>query len=183
MRLGSERVGPRGLLVLAAASVLGAALAIHGYGQGPVVPVAAATSPPTTVTPRTSPSSSNHPAASTTTTTTAAAPTGSTPQKLGPLLSSTQYASYAYQVYPGTVSSQTRLALAGFAVSVVPNGTGTVKLSVKATNSPSAQTKTYPASDRVYFIESTFGDDSGDADYNFGDDGVLVTNAQGRIVE
>ncbi|HXQ19003.1 MAG TPA: hypothetical protein VN781_05185 [Acidimicrobiales bacterium] len=178
MRLGSERVGPRGLLVLAAAGVLAAALAVHGYGQGPAVPVAAATSPPTTVAPKTSPSSSHHPAAPTTT-----APTGSTPQKLGPLLSSTQYASYAYQVYPGTVSSQTHAALAGFAVSVVPNGTGTVKLSVKANNSPSAQTKTYPASDRVYFIESTFGDDSGDADYNFGDDGVLITNAQGRIVE
>jgi hypothetical protein len=35
---------------------------------------------------------------------------------------------------------------------------------------------------RVYVVEASLGDDSGNADYNLGDDGLVVTNAQGRIV-
>jgi hypothetical protein len=35
----------------------------------------------------------------------------------------------------------------------------------------------------VYFIEASLGDDSGNSEYNYGDDGVLVTNADGRIVQ
>jgi hypothetical protein len=35
----------------------------------------------------------------------------------------------------------------------------------------------------VYFVEATFGDDSGDADYNYGDDGLVVTTSTGRIVQ
>jgi hypothetical protein len=57
-------------------------------------------------------------------------------------------------------------------------------VSVSATgSSQGTQTTTHPASDRVYFIEASFGDDSGNTEYNFGDDGVLVTDAQGRIVQ
>ena len=33
MRLGSERVGARGLMVLGAAGVLGLGLAVHGYSR------------------------------------------------------------------------------------------------------------------------------------------------------
>lgn len=42
--------------------------------------------------------------------------------------------------------------------------------------------QTYAANDRVYFIEASFGDDSGNQEFNLGDDGVIATNAQGRIV-
>jgi hypothetical protein len=40
----------------------------------------------------------------------------------------------------------------------------------------------YPNGARVYVLEATMGDDSGNADYNVGDDGIVVTDAQGRIV-
>jgi len=104
-------------------------------------------------------------------------------QKVGPLLSSTQYASAAYQVYPGQEDSQTRLATAGFDIHVTPSG-GTITLSVSAIGSTQGpQTSSYPATDHVYFIEASFGDDSGNSEYNYGDDGVVVTDASGRIVQ
>jgi hypothetical protein len=40
----------------------------------------------------------------------------------------------------------------------------------------------YPHGARVYVVEASFGDDSGNSDYNLGDDGLVVTDAQGRIV-
>jgi hypothetical protein len=40
----------------------------------------------------------------------------------------------------------------------------------------------YPGGARVYVVEAALGDDSGNTDYNLGDDGVVVTDAQGRIV-
>jgi len=46
-----------------------------------------------------------------------------------------------------------------------------------------AQTSTYPSTDKVYFIEASFGDDSGDSEYDSGDDGVVVTDSSGRIVQ
>lgn len=42
--------------------------------------------------------------------------------------------------------------------------------------------QTYAASDKVYFIEASFGDDSANQEFNLGDDGVIATNAQGRII-
>jgi hypothetical protein len=33
----------------------------------------------------------------------------------------------------------------------------------------------------VYVVEVSLGDDSGGTDYNLGDDGLVVTNAQGRL--
>jgi len=50
-------------------------------------------------------------------------------------------------------------------------------------SSQAAQTSTYPANDRVYFVEASFGDDSGNSEYNYGDDGVVVTDSSGRIVQ
>ena len=101
---------------------------------------------------------------------------------MGPLLSSTQYAPYAYQLYPGPQSPEARLATAGFSVRVTPVG-GTITVSVSATGTTQgAQTTTYPASDHVYFIEATFGDDSGNSEYNYGDDGIVVTDSKGHLV-
>ncbi|MGD0321783.1 MAG: hypothetical protein ABSC00_09325 [Acidimicrobiales bacterium] len=57
-------------------------------------------------------------------------------------------------------------------------------MSVSAAGSTQgAQTSTYPVTDHVYFIEASFGDDSGNSEYNYGDDGVVVTDASGRIVQ
>ena len=41
----------------------------------------------------------------------------------------------------------------------------------------------YAGGARVYVIEASLGDDSGNADYNLGDDGLVVTDTHGRIVQ
>lgn len=204
MRLGPERVGPRGLALLGAAGVLGLVLAVHGYGNGAVVAGGTlgtgsvvtgsagggtATSSPTTTKPSSGGGSTSGGGTTTTdpssgsTTTTTKPSSGGTKQKLGPPLASAQYANYAYQVYPGPLSSQAKTATTGFTVKVTPSS-GTIHVSVSAVGTSSApQTSSYPTGDKVYFVETTLGDDSSDTDYNFGDDGVVVTNAKGRIVK
>jgi hypothetical protein len=57
-------------------------------------------------------------------------------------------------------------------------------ISVKAgVNGQSAAAHTYPGGARVYVIESSLGDDSGGSDYNLGDDGLVVTDVRGRILQ
>lgn len=179
MRIGPDRVGFRGLLLLAAAALVGIGLAVHGYGRGVVVGSAGIQALRSTDSP--SPASTHH---QTSPPPTAASPSPSGPsQKLGPLLSSTQFAGYAYRIYTGPQTSRTRQATAGFTVQVNPHA-GVIVVSIApAGSNQSAQTATYPSSDRVYFIETTFGDDATDVDYNGGDDGLVVTNAQGYVVQ
>jgi len=35
----------------------------------------------------------------------------------------------------------------------------------------------------VYVVEASMGDEAGSSDYNLGDDGVVVTDAHGRILQ
>src|SRR5579875_3671611 len=188
--LGGEAVTPSRLAVVGLAAVVGIGLAVHGYSHGLSLgrPGGLLGAPaPTTATSRPTPTTSKPTTAASHPRSSGRASTGPQPtaaqQKLGPLLSSTPYAQFAYQVYPGPRSAQAQLALAGFNVVVKRSG-GHIVLSVSASGSSGPpQVSTYPAGDRVYFIEASFGDDSGHAEYNFGDDGLLVTNSQGRIVQ
>jgi hypothetical protein len=196
MRLGPDQVGLRGLLLLAAAGLVGVGLAVHGYGHGAVIAagpggglgspasVAGSHTRASATSRSTSSSSSNASSPSKTSpSSNASSPSTAPSQKLGPLLSSTQYAPYALRIYPGPESSQARQATAGFTIQVTPHAR-TIGLKVAASGSgQAAQTSTFPAGDRVYFIEASLGDESGSVDYNFGDDGVVVTNAHGYIVQ
>ncbi|NNN18442.1 MAG: hypothetical protein HKL84_01170 [Acidimicrobiaceae bacterium] len=183
MRIGSEKIGRNGGVVLAIAAVGSVGLAIHGYGRG----ISPAGSSLSVSAANTAPSV----AKSTTTTTSGStsvsslqiSTTSTTAPKLGPLLSSTQYASVSYRIYPGPESSQAKTATAGFNISVKLSGSNEI-VSVSVPGSSSApQTSTFPKGDSVYFVETSLGDDSGTSDYNAGDDGIIVTNSQGRIVE
>ncbi len=176
----AERVGRRGLVVLGVAGLVGVVLAVHGYGQG-ALPGAGTTG---LVGPSRSPASSATPAGHRTRPASGASggAARSGGQKLGPTLASTPYAAYAFEIYPATPSAQARLAMTGFRVQVTAHG-ATITVRVSEAGSPGAQTSTYAAGDRVYFVETSLGDDSGDADYNLGDDGLVVTDATGRIVE
>ncbi|MGH3254596.1 MAG: hypothetical protein ACRDOU_04180 [Streptosporangiaceae bacterium] len=40
----------------------------------------------------------------------------------------------------------------------------------------------YEGGGKVYMLESNLGDDGGNLDYDLGDDALIVTNLQGRIV-
>jgi hypothetical protein len=172
-------VGPWGAVVLAATGLAGVLLAVHGWAgweastvPGPVGGAAAVGQPGRSASSGTAPG----PARSTTGTT-RPAPSASAS---GPLLSSQPFASYAYRIWPGQQSSAARAALAGLAVTVHPQGTG---LSVVAgVNGQPGSAHYYLGGARVYVIEASLGDDSGSSDYNLGDDGIVVTDAHGRIV-
>ncbi len=99
----------------------------------------------------------------------------------GPLLSSQSYAQYAFLVWPGTPNAAGKAALTGLSVSVRRQGNGiSVVAGVAGQGSTPAQF--YPAGAKVYVIEATLGDESGNTDYNLGDDGLIVTDAAGRIL-
>ncbi len=184
MRLGNEKIGGKGLAVLMVAAVASIGLAFHGYGNGVTGSTVAlgtsgSTGSSTTATTQASPPKS----ASGSKPSTVSGSTTTTTPKLGPVLSSTQYASYAYKLYPGTPSSKAKLATTGFNVKVTPSGSKVVVAVSLAGSTSSPQTSTIQKGDSVYFIEATFGDDSGNSDYSGGDDGLVITNPQGRIIE
>ncbi len=99
----------------------------------------------------------------------------------GPLLASQSFASYSYRVWPGTPSTAAKSAMTGLSISVHPAGSG-ISVSAGVTGQPGAA-HTYPSGARVYVVEASMGDEAGSSDYNLGDDGVVVTDAQGRIVQ
>ncbi len=101
----------------------------------------------------------------------------------GPLLSSSPYASYAYEIYPSKENAPTRLALSGFGYSIRQRGSDIVLNLVVSGSGQSAIQKSYPTSDKLYFIDTTLGDDSGGSDYSYGDDGLIATDSSGRIVQ
>jgi hypothetical protein len=172
MRMGFERVGRRGLALLAVTGAVGLILGLHGWsvrgagfppgslvaGSGP------ATAPRASAAPRAT-GSPGHPAAG----------------GHGPLLSSEPYAREAYQVWPGTRSAAARLALTGLKISVRRQGSGlSVTAGVIGQASPAPHL--YPLGARVYVVEASLGDDSGNTDYSLGDDGLVVTSAQGSVI-
>jgi hypothetical protein len=184
-------VGPLGAAILVAAGVGGAVLAAHGYGRGALVagPLRSLPQGQTSTTaaapaPKKVPASTDHQPGGNPTTSTTTAPGGANPTPASGVLSSTPYAPYAYLLYPGVSNSQALAATAGFKISVTAASPGKITLSlVEPASGQPPQTATLPASDRVYFIETSFGDDSGDSDYNLGDDGVVITDAAGHIVQ
>jgi hypothetical protein len=168
--------------LLAMIAVAGMLLAAHGLTAGSAG-LGAASAGLSRPSPK--PAASGHPGgrrAPSSTPSGAPSPTPAPKVKLGPPLSQTQYAPYAYQVYPGALSPSARQAMAGFSIGVkVVEGTLRVTIRTPGSGQPPVN-QTYPGAARVYFIEANLGDDSGGGEYNFGDDGVIATNAQGRIV-
>ena len=70
----------------------------------------------------------------------------------------------------------------GLTVSVKQQGSAL--LVTAGANGQGAPTqRTYVGGVRVYVIEASFGDDSGTSDYNLGDDGLVVTDAKGGIIQ
>ena len=190
MKFVDTPVGPRGLALLAVTAVAGLVLAIHGWsghhsGLAPGLlagasssPVAAVSSSPAATarpSPSAGPASSSGPAA--TPGTASASPAAS----VGPLLSAQSFAQYSYRVWPGTPDAAARAALTGLSVSVHRQGSG-ISVAAGVSGQPGSS-RFYPQGARVYVIEASMGDDSGASDYNMGDDGLVVTNAQGRILQ
>jgi hypothetical protein len=199
MRIGGEPVGPKGLVLLGVTAAAGLALAAHGWSgrsaglapgslaaSGALARASASASAghsPGTRSPSPagraagaapSPHGTASPGAAASPRASSAAP--------GPLLSSESFASYAFQIWPGTPSAAASSALTGLSISVHRTGSG---LSVVAgvAGQPRPAAHFYPGGARVYVIEASMGDDSGNSDYNLGDDGLAVTDSKGRIIQ
>jgi len=80
------------------------------------------------------------------------------------------------------MSAAARLALTGLKVSVHRQGSG-ISVTAGVIGQASPAPRLYPQGARVYVVETSMGDDSGNTDYNLGDDGLVVTTAQGSIVQ
>src|SRR5229473_1150070 len=175
MRIPGGAAGPRGLTLLLVTAVAGIVLAVHGWSgrQSGLTPGALGGSgSPAPAGSSGSPSPDNSPKASAA----AGHATGPPAAKAGPLLSSQSYASYSFQVWPGTPGATAKAAMTGLSISVRRTGSG---ISVRAgvNGQPRAAAHLYPGGARVYVVEASLGDDASNSDYNLGDDGVLVTDA------
>lgn len=174
-KLFSGTIGGRGVALLVVAAVAGALLGLHGWsGRHGRLPAGSFGTSPARTHPATP--AGRHPAASPT------APPASQPAagSPGPKLSSESYAGYSYLVWPGTPTPAARAALTGLSISVHRGAAGVqVTAGVAGGNS---RTTYYPKGERVYVIEASLGDDSGNSDFNLGDDGLVVTDALGRII-
>ena len=173
-------MGPRGLIVLILAGLAGLSLAIVGWSQRHTGLVASGVGGLGGSAPAHSASASPARAGPTARASTAPAATPSASGNAGPLLSSEPFAQFTYLVWPGTQSAAAQQAMSGLTISVSRRAGGlSVRAGVAGQPLPSAQF--YPDGARVYVIESSLGDDSTNIDYNLGDDGLVVTDAQGRI--
>ena len=103
------------------------------------------------------------------------------PAGAGPLLASQSYAPYSYLVWPGAPSAAAKTAMTGLSISVRRTGSG-ISVTAGVSGQPGAP-HAYPGGARVYVVEASMGDEAGNSDYNLGDDGVVVTDAQGRIMQ
>jgi hypothetical protein len=181
MRVAGETIGSRGMGLLAAVAVAGIVLAVHGWtgrhnGRAPGIGSAvagpsaspsrpAATGPPA----HTSPASGQ-------------SPVSSSPTTPGPRLSAQSYASYSYRIWPGPISSAAKAAGTGLAITVRRHGSGIMVTAGVAGQAPQPA-RFYQSGTSVYVIEATMGDDSSNSDFNLGDDGLVVTDSQGRILQ
>jgi len=193
MRSSATPPGPAGLTLLAASAVAGIVLAVHGWagrhaGLAPGA-LGTAASPASAAAGPASPARTAAPAAPGRTSrqagsrsTASPAPAGSSPAASpGPLLSAEPYASYSFKVWPGAPSAAARAALTGLTVRVRRRGPG-ITVTAGVSGQPAPAPRFYRDGARVYIVEASLGDDSGNSDYSLGDDGLIVTNAQGRIV-
>ena len=193
MRPSTTPAGPAGLTLLAATAVAGIILAVHGWSgrhsglapgalgttTSPASATAGPASPARTAAPpgsgRASRRAGSRSAAS-------PAPAGSSPAASpGPLLSAQPYASYSFRVWPGTPGAAARAALTGLSVKVRRQGSG-IAVTASVAGQRAAAPRFYAHGADVYIVEASLGDDSGNSDYSLGDDGLVGTDAQGRIL-
>jgi hypothetical protein len=184
MRLGGEPVGRWGIALLVVTGAIGLLLGWHGWTtRASVAPSLAGAASSAAVAPATSaaaaPATATAGPAAASPAATNPAPAG--PAKPGPPLSSEPYASVAFQVWPGTHSTAARQAMTGLKVTVRKDGRGLL-VTAGVIGQPASPPHLYVGGARVYVIEASLGDDSGNADYNLGDDGLVVTDAQQRIL-
>jgi hypothetical protein len=182
MRFSGKPTGPVGLSLLAVTALTGAVLAVHGWsGRHSGLPGGALAGSSPSQAASTRPARPGHaadpsaPAAGPSTP--AVSPSGP-----GPLLSAQSYAQYSFRVWPGTPGPDARAALTGLTVKVLRQGAG-ITVTAGVVGQPANAPRFYAHGAVVYVVEASMGDDSGNSDYSLGDDALVVTDTQGRILQ
>lgn|SRR5215469_2548142 len=175
----NNTVGLRGISVLACAAIAGIVLGVHGWSARHAPSAlgsigggrpAASSGPAAAPSPAPSEAPSGNGASASPATT------------VGPMLSSQSFAQYAFRVWPGPLSAGAKTAETGLSITVKRRGGG-ITVSAGVAGQPASSPQFYPTGARVYVIEAALGDDSGNSDFSLGDDGLVVTDVQGRIVQ
>lgn len=100
-------------------------------------------------------------------------------------LSDTPYGPYTYLISSDQLSPDAQAALAGFQLNktALPNGNTTITLT--PTGAPSDykfQSFTLRPGDKLYFLETSFGDDAPQQDVNLRDDTGILVDSSGCII-
>lgn len=101
------------------------------------------------------------------------------------MLSDQNFAPYTYLISSDPLSADAQAAISGFHLSKSTLANGDVTISLTPTGYPSdyhAQTYTLHPGDKLYFIETSFGDDNPQIDTNLQDDTAVVVNASGCVM-
>jgi hypothetical protein len=180
MGLAGRLPGPRGFGVLALTAAAGIALGVHGWGaRHSALPSGSLAGGPK---PRTTSASPSPRQAGPAAPTAGPAGTASASPAAGPLLRSQSYAAYSFQVWPGTPTAPAKAATTGLSITVRRQGSG-ISVTAGVSGQPPSAPQFYAHGAKVYVIEASMGDDSGNSDYSLGDDGLVVTDAAGRILQ
>ncbi len=158
-------LGPKGLAVLSIAGIAGLFLGILGWTQrdtGMVAPL---------VTPSATPSAAASPS-----------PAASPSAAAGPALTSQPYASYAYQVWPGPLTADAKLAMSGFVLTVTRQATGITVNATQDGQQLTAASHFYSGGATVYVLDANLADDAGRVAHDETGDGLVVTNARGQVL-
>lgn len=107
----------------------------------------------------------------------------STTTTLGPQFNSTQYATSAYQIYPAASLSQNgKIATSDFNASSILLPGAFVTVYINFTDTKASYNVTLNPGYKLYFIDSSLGDDSPAHDGLSSDDGYAIVDQNGYLV-
>lgn len=99
-------------------------------------------------------------------------------------LSDTKYWNYAYLISDDNLDAQAKVALSGFERTKEALSDGSIKITLKAL-SPAYRDQSYTltAGQKLYFIETSMGDDPQFKEFNLGDDVAVKVDSDGYLVK
>lgn len=108
-------------------------------------------------------------------------PTPSTPSKV--LLADEPYASKAHLISADILDNDAKIAIIGFGIKKTVNADGTTTIALTSNNPEyKDQTYTLQPGQKLYFVETSSGDDSSNQDRFLGDDRGVIVDADGYVV-
>jgi len=99
-------------------------------------------------------------------------------------LSDTKYWPYSYLISTDTIGSKTQAALAGFKLERTVLADGTQNITLKALQ-PEYKDQSYTVlpGQKLYFIETSFGDDHANIEGSLSDDVAVLVDADGYVIK